>query len=126
MENYVCFETLISSKASQVNNGFLQVDYSLKTNLQYYYDLTNKFTLNKSTGYTVAFHIFINLTPINSLFTQETVCLLVATALLNFSLQLRIIKQNNTSFLQHPRSMASQEMLHTKSDRLEPCLHYLL
>ena len=71
MENYVCFETLISSKASQVNNGFLQVDYSLKTNLQYYYDLTNKFTLNKSTGYTVAFHIFINLTPINSLFTQD-------------------------------------------------------
>ena len=32
----------------QVDNGFLQVDYGLKT--EYNYDLTNKFTLNKSTG----------------------------------------------------------------------------
>ena len=36
------------SKAIQLENGFLQVDYSLKT--KYNYDLTNKFTLNKSAG----------------------------------------------------------------------------
>ena len=34
--------------ATQVDNGFLQVDYTLKT--KYNYDLTNKFTLNRSTG----------------------------------------------------------------------------
>ena len=31
-----------------MDNGFLQVDYTLKT--KYNYDLTNKLTLNKSTG----------------------------------------------------------------------------
>ena len=55
-----------------MDNGFLQVDYSLKT--KYNYDLTNKLTLNKSTGClrlkevktkeyripTLAFHIFIS------------------------------------------------------------------
>ena len=32
-----------------MDNGFLQNDYNLKT--KYNYDLTNKFTLNKSTGH---------------------------------------------------------------------------
>ena len=55
-----------------MDNGFLQVDYSLKT--KYNYDLTNKFTLNKSTNCfrlkevktkeymisTLSFHIFIS------------------------------------------------------------------
>ena len=53
-----------------MDNGFLQVDYTLKA--KYNYDLTNKFTPNKSTGClrlkevktkekmisTLAFHIF--------------------------------------------------------------------
>ena len=55
-----------------MDNGFLQVDYTPKT--KYNYDLTNKFTLNKSTNCfrlkevktkeymisTLAFHIFIS------------------------------------------------------------------
>jgi len=48
VETQACFETLLLPQATQQDNGFLQVDYSLKARDSY--DLTNKFTLNKSTG----------------------------------------------------------------------------
>lgn len=35
VETQACFETLTTSKASQMDNGFSRVDYSLKTKYSY-------------------------------------------------------------------------------------------